>query len=206
MRRAIVARLNDSLWPGAALWVLLYISDYAFTIACARMYQAGVGKILIFEGSYELTPAFQQDVDSLRIFSPRFAIALLWAVLMLAAIWWLSRLVWPEAYPLALGALVLVQLSIHVRHVRNFLLFRRTLAGQGAHGRVEYGRPLILQLSAVEMLGFGVIFLVGSAITGSLFLLGGAASCLALAAKHFRLARMAASAKRPPSAEGEARG
>src|SRR6266567_8413959 len=61
-----------SLWPGLAVWIALYISDYSFTLKCARMYQGTVRDKIAFEGSYELTPIFQADIDSLRVISPRF--------------------------------------------------------------------------------------------------------------------------------------
>jgi Na+/serine symporter len=158
--------LTDGPWLSIALWALLYVSDYAFTIACARMYHAGVRDILVFEGSFELTPFFQKDVDALRTLSPRFVLALLWGIAMLALLWWLSRDSWPEVYDFALGALVLVQLAVHVRHVRNFVLFRKTLAGRGVQGRVEYARPLMLQLSALELACFAIVYLVGSSRRG----------------------------------------
>ena len=56
-------------WAGPLLWVVLYSSDYYLTIACARMYQAQ--NVIVFEGSYEITPAFQSDVNALRLLSPR---------------------------------------------------------------------------------------------------------------------------------------
>ena len=180
--------LTDGPRTGIALWALLYVSDYAFTIACARMYHAGVRQILVFEGSYELTPFFQKDVNALRSISPRFILALLWGIALLGTLWWLSKDVWPEAYRFALGSLILVQLAVHVRHVRNFVLFRKTLAGQGVRGRVEYPRPLMLQLSALELVCFAIVFLAGFLATWSVFLLGGAAGCLVNAGKHLRLA------------------
>jgi hypothetical protein len=180
--------LTSEFWPGIALWALLYVSDYAFTIACARMYRAGVREVLVFEGSFELTPFFQKDVDALRTVSPRFILALLWGIAMFGLLWWLSRDVWPEAYVFALGAVVLVQLAVHARHVRNFVLFRRTLAGQGVRGRVEYPRRLMLQLSALELVCFAVIFFAAFLATWSSFLLGGTVGCLVNAGKHARWA------------------
>src|SRR5258708_24418110 len=47
------------------LWGLLYVSDYALTITCARLY--GRQKTIVFEGSYEITPFFQRDINSLRV-------------------------------------------------------------------------------------------------------------------------------------------
>jgi len=71
----MVDALLDSVWLGPSLWAALYASDYFLTIACARMYQAQ--DKIVFEGSYEITPLFQADVNALRRLSPRFVIALL---------------------------------------------------------------------------------------------------------------------------------
>ena len=61
-----------SPWPGILCWAALFISDMHLTVTCARMYQAGVRDHIVFEGSYELTPYHQADIDALRRFSPRF--------------------------------------------------------------------------------------------------------------------------------------
>ena len=74
-RQTIVEALFDSSWLGPLLWVAVYISDYLMTLTCARMYQAQ--QTIVFEGSYEITPLFQADVNALRRVSPRFVIALL---------------------------------------------------------------------------------------------------------------------------------
>lgn len=55
--------LLEHAWPGVVLWDLLYISDYALTISCARLY--GQQETIVFDGSYEITPFFQRDINSL---------------------------------------------------------------------------------------------------------------------------------------------
>ena len=179
----------SSLWLGLAVWVLASASDYAFTLACARMYQSGVREVLVFEGSYELTPYFQRDIDALRRVSPRFIFSLLWSATAISIVWLLSRQVWPEAYAFLLGAMLLIQLAVHVRHVRNFVLFRTILAGRGVRGRLEYSRHLSLRLSALDLTSFAIVFFVGFLATQSTFLLGGAAGCLPLALKHLKMSR-----------------
>ena len=190
--------LTDSLWPGLLLWVVLYISDYTFTITCARMYRDGVREYIAFEGSFELTPYFQKDVDSLRKVSPRFLVALAATLITLVALWMLSRLVWPAGYAFGLGALVLVEAAIHTRHLRNYFLFRRILAGGAVKGRIEYNRPAMLELSAYELLGFAGVYLLLFIATLEPFIAGGVAGCLSLAAKHFPRAR----APRPERSKG----
>jgi len=186
--------LGGSLWPGLVLWVLLYISDYALTLACSRLYHTGVNEVMVIEGSYEITPYYQADVDALRRLSPRFLVATAWGVLLLAFSWWLSgraRSAVPGFCLLMLGALTLPQLPVHIRHFRNLALFRRTAAGMGMRGRVEYPRALMLDLSAVEVLGFVVLYAFCFALTLQVFFLGGVLVLAVLAFKHWRLARKA---------------
>jgi len=142
----------------------------------------------VFEGSYELTPYFQRDVDSLRIISPRFVLALVATSAVLFLFWRLTPPSVPELYFFLLGALILIQLSVHVRHFRNLFIFRA--AGSDAvRGRIEYSRRVSLRASSIEMLSFSGLFFVIFVFTESWFVLGGVVACLSLAAKHWRLAR-----------------
>jgi hypothetical protein len=129
----VIGLFLDSMWPGLLVWVVLYTSDYLLTLAGARLYHAGVRETIVFQGSYELTPYYQDDVDSLRVFSPRFVLALAVTTLLLGVIWQLSLGVisYPPAYLVGFGGLVLLELAIHVRHVRNLFLFRAVLARAG---------------------------------------------------------------------------
>jgi hypothetical protein len=196
----VIEILYRSPWPGALLWTVLFISDHSFTIACARMYQAGVREHFVFEGSYELTPFHQRDVNALRRFSPRFAFALLvpWVLLPLA---WLVANTEPSApvmYEIILGAIVLAQLTVHVRHVRNYSLFRAILAG-AISGRIEYPRRMLLTQSSIEMFAFAAVYAVVFVLTANSFVLGGAFACFALGCYHLLLARQPAA---KPAAAG----
>lgn len=186
----------QNVWAGLSLWVALYISDYALTLKCAHLYQSGVRDKIAFDGSYEITPQFQRDIDSLRVVSPRFVLSLVLTSVLLVVLWQLVGQSTPQIYSFALGALIAVQLTIHIRHVRNLSLFRA--AGSDAvRGRIEYSRPLVLRLSSVEVLAFAGLFIVLFAFTYSWFVLGGAVACLSLAGKHWRLVRARVSATEP---------
>jgi hypothetical protein len=180
--------ISQYSWIGIPIWALLYISDYTFTVICARMYQNGVRNKIAFEGSYELTPYFQRDIDSLRIISPRFVAALAMTSIVLVIIWRVTQGSTPEIFLFLLGALISSQLSVHIRHIRNFFLFRAA-STDAVRGRIEYSRPLTLRVSSIEMLSFSGMFLVLFAFTGSWFILGGALSLLGIASKHSKLAR-----------------
>ena len=183
----------QNFWIGLAVWAALFVSDYTLTITCARLYQSGVRDKIVFEGSYEITPYFQRDIDSLRRLSPRFILALLWSSVVLFVLWRLVGQSTPEMYCFALGAMILVQLAIHMRHFRNLFLFRAA-ASNAVRGRIEYSRRVILRSSSLELLEFSGLFLSLFAFTHSWFVLGGGVGCLSVAHKHWRLARRQAPA------------
>lgn len=200
--------LLDTPWIGMAAWTFLYVSDYYWTLTNARMYQAGVNKVFIIEGSYELTPYFQKDIDALRYFSPRFMLALFLTNCALAIGWWLSRddLGWRNLYLWSLGVLILLSLTVHQRHIRNFFLFRAMLRPEdGIQGRIAYPRPVILRQSAIEFLCFAGLFLSTMLVTPNWFTFGGVVGCLVTAVKHWQLARKH-SQKRLPSVSDERAG
>ena len=187
------------LWPGLLIWVALYMSDYWCTLTCARMYHRGVQAVVAFEGSYELTPYYQKDIDALRWMSPRFVVALIASIGVLVALWSVSRQAIEPAYAFGLGALVLVEAAIHVRHLRNLYIFRRILARDGVSGRMEYARSFALGLSGLEMLGFAFAYVVAWLANPTAFLAGGIVGCLSLGAQHMLRARgPTAAAGAPP--------
>ena len=194
-----------SPWPGVLLWAALFTSDLLFTMACARLYQDGGREHIMFEGSFEITPYHQKDVDRLRRFSPRFLLAMAATCSLQALLWWLTvglamsdlGVFMPDGYLFGLGAMVLIQLTVHVRHLRNYVLFRAVAAGDGISGRIEYRRPIMLRLSSVELLAFAVAYAVIFAFTESWFVLGGVVACGALSFNHRMLSRKAAAAVRP---------
>jgi hypothetical protein len=126
------------------IWSLLYVSDYAFTIVCTRLYRSRVSEKLVFEDSFELNPVLQQDVDLLRLISPRFIAMLFISGLLLAWVWFLASQSAREFYEFLLGFMILFESAIHVRHIRNFFTFRMFSESGCVRGRIEYLRPFIL--------------------------------------------------------------
>jgi hypothetical protein len=178
--------LLGNYWAGPSVWALLFISDYTLTLTCARLYVAGVRDKIAFEGSYELTPFFQRDIDLLRTVSPRFILILVLIPSLLIVVRLFTYSSIPEIYSFSVGAFILTQLSIHIRHFRNLYLFRTAKTDQ-VRGRIEYARRISLSVSSIEMLSFCGMFLVIFAFTQSWFVLGGSFSCLSVAIKHRRL-------------------
>jgi hypothetical protein len=98
----------------------------------------------------------------------------------------------PQLFSFMLGTLILLEAAVHLRHLRNIVLFRWIVTGEaGLTGQIQYPRPLSLKLSAVELFGFGVFFLASFFLTGSWFFLGGTLSCLVTGQKHWLMAKQA---------------
>jgi hypothetical protein len=176
-------------WPGVAVWCILYISDFVLTVTCARLYKRGVADKIVFEGSFELNPFFQRDIDSLSFVSPRFLATLVLNATLLVIIWALEYDSLPDFYAFVLGASICLQLAVHVRHLRNLFLFRAMRDTEVIRGRIEYTRPLILRMSSVEFLAFSGLYGVLFVFTKSWFVLGGTFACFLTAGKHWWLAR-----------------
>ncbi|MCG3207605.1 MAG: hypothetical protein FOGNACKC_01205 [Anaerolineae bacterium] len=184
--------LVENLWISLTVWALLFISDYYFTIYGAYLYQTYAKQYVVYEGSYELTPSFQNDVNNLRRVSPRFLVSLSLTIIFLIILWFLSVkfLETPWLFSFLIGALILSEVAIHIRHVRNIYLFGLTRKTKnGLKGHIEYRRWVILKSSAIELTSFSALFLLGFLISNSWFFLGGAVRCLMLGLSHLRLAR-----------------
>jgi hypothetical protein len=181
-------------WAGELGWVLLawsiaYVSDYASTIVTGRLYRQGAHEHIVFEGSMELTPAFQDDVDRLRWISPRFIWS--WAVSSagLGAIWWLSVgfLGWVEPMLFITGALLLREGTILMRHARNLLIYLRARRGQELEGTIRYRRSLILYLSGGELWSSAAFYAVLALTLSSWFFAGGAFACALTGWQHWHM-------------------
>lgn len=179
--------LFEHAWPGMVLWGILYVSDYALTITCARLYRRQ--ETIAFEGSYEITPFYQRDIDSLRVVSPRFVFILLLTLGVLGFLWKLNTSSpAPELWQFVLGVLVGAQLAVHMRHFRNLVLFRSINNTELVRGRIEYGRSVVLRASSWEWFSFSALFLMLFIFTGSWFILGSVVACFLLGVKNRRLA------------------
>jgi hypothetical protein len=167
-----------------------------------RLYRRGVNEKLVFEGSFELNPIFQNDINSLRRFSPRFLAMLFVTSGLLATVWFLSSESVPEMYVFLSGAMILLELTIHTRHLRNLFMFRAMLKSDCVRGKIEYSRPVILRMSSNELFIFSALYVLLFVFTQSWFVLGGATTSLLTAIKHRQLAQAAAS-KAPITAQPE---
>jgi hypothetical protein len=193
--------LATSPWPGVVLWIILYISDYYLTLYSARGFRE-IGHFQ-FEGSFELTPQYQQDIDALKPVSRLHIVLMIAYSLLIFAIWWLTRIIvyiqW--SYLLYLGMFLLLEVAVHLRHLRNVSLIREIKKNGGVEGQISYRKWFTYRISAFEFYMFFGLFLLTAALTYSLFFLGGAIMCFGTGFKHSRLAKKAKSAPQAVAAQ-----
>ena len=183
--------LATSPIPGVILWIILYISDYYLTIYSARGFRE-IGHFQ-FEGSFELTPLYQKDIDALRPVSKRHVILLILYSLLIVFIWWFTKrlLFFPWTYLLYLGMFLLLEVGVHLRHLRNISLIREIRKNGGVEGQISYKKWFSYRISASEFCLYSVLFLIFAVLTYSPFFLGGAIMCYGTGFKHNRLAKRA---------------
>jgi len=187
------AWLATTPWPGVILWIILYISDYYLTLYSARGFRE-IGHFQ-FEGSFELTPQYQKDIDALKPVSRLHLTLLILYSTLIIFIWWITQyffyLQW--AYLLYLGMFLLLEVAVHIRHLRNVSLIREIRKNGGVEGQIRYQKWFTYKLSALEFYVLSGLFLIIAALTYSLFFLGGAIMCFGTGFKHSRLAKKAES-------------
>jgi hypothetical protein len=184
--------LATSPWPGVILWMILYISDYYLTIYSARGFRES--GYFQFEDSFELTPQYQKDINALKPVSRLHLTLLILYSLLSGLIWWLTNrlLFFPWTYLLYLGMFLLLEVGVHLRHLRNVSLIRAIRRdGGGVEGQITYRKWFSYKMSASEFYIFSALFLMITVLTYSPFFMGGAIMCFGTGFKHSRLAKRA---------------
>ena len=181
--------LIASPFLGIAIIVVIYCIDYYQTLRGARLYHAGANQFIVVEGSYELNPLFAPDIDRLRRISPRFTFVLLIYSLFVSAVWviFLPVLDIPDMYLFTVGAILLIQGPVQLRHIRNIQFFKHALDGEGITGRIEYSRRFTYRASATEYISFAGLYLALALLVSNWFLAGGAFGCLILSLRQNRI-------------------
>ena len=169
------------------LWAITYILDYYLTILGARLYKDGANRHIVFEGSYELTPAFKEDVDSLLLVSPTFVRNLVLSCGTIFVVW-LVDVEFRDGYYIfagLVGALFLREAAIYVRHIRNIAMFLFARGEDSVRGRIEYRKWFTLRISATELFTFAIFYYLLYQLDRSWFFLGGAIACLVTGIQHW---------------------
>ena len=185
--------MADNVALVLAVWAVIYASDYCLTIIGARFYLAMAREHTLVEGSYELTPIFQKDVNALRLFSPQFWIRWISSLLIILLAWLVFVLYahLPEIFSILGGGLILREVVVHMRHGRNLFLFVSARNAQAWRSRIQYPRWLTLKMSAFEFFEFAILFTALALVVQEWFFVGGGLSCLLTGRQHWALGRAA---------------
>jgi len=183
--------LATSPWHGVILWIILYVSDYYLTIYSAHGYREITN--FHYEGSFELTPQYQKDIDALKPVSKLHLLLLVVYSAMIYLLWFLFRNLpyGHQAYTLYLGMFLLIEVAIHYRHFRSVFLIREIKKNGGVDGEITYRQWFSYKLSAHDLYSFAVLFLLVAILTFSPFFFGGAIMCAGTGWKHSRLSKKA---------------
>ncbi|HMX75026.1 MAG TPA: hypothetical protein PKE35_12290 [Anaerolineales bacterium] len=184
--------LTSTPYPGMILWIVLYISDYYMTLNSAKGFQE-IGHFH-FEGSFELTPQFQEDINKQKRISRRHIIFLVVYTLVILVAWWLfaKTLKAEWLYSIYLGTLILMEVAVHLRHFRNLHMVKAIKNEGGVEGDITYQKKLSYRISANEFQTFAWLFFIVAVITYSPFFLGGVISCFGISFRHNAYAKRAA--------------
>ena len=183
----------QNIWLVIAIWSIIYFADYYLTIFAAKKYRQYFQEQISYEGSYELTPEFQKDVNQLRLISPQFLFRWLLSIPLILFLWWVvfEELGRPEFFYFVIGAITLREAVVILRHFRNLTAYYFGGKEGGINGNLEYKRWFILKQSAADLLGYSILFLFFAIIVRSWFFFGGTIGCLVVAFQHWRLSKKA---------------
>ncbi|HTK45511.1 MAG TPA: hypothetical protein VL749_09195 [Patescibacteria group bacterium] len=185
-------------WAPAAIVVVVgaFFADYLLTHLGARASQRVRDRWSV-EGSYEMNPTWERQIDSGRLFGVRvFGVAALLAALLGAArllSWAGGELLDPAFFAFAVGSIALLQAPVLMVHAANLQTFRDLADPTAVEGGVHYRRWFVYRQGAAHLVRFAVLWLLLWLPSQQAFFLGGALSCLIFAR---RLARLGVAARR----------
>ncbi len=176
--------LIQNIWIILLLWSFIYLGDYFLTIYSAKKFREQLADHYEFERSFELNPTFENDVNSLRLISPRHIIFWVLTSFLFYLLWWITNLSnIRQLFYFIFGALFLLEIAIHLRHLRNIAIIKSYAEG-AIFGQIKYSYWFGLKLSAWELFGFFIFYGFIAFVESSWFFVGGSLGCLILSIKH----------------------
>ena len=187
----------------AVLAVVTFILDWSLThIGAAASHR--VRDRYAVEGSYELNPTWEADIDAGRRFTWRMVgVAVLLAALLLAMRYLIElEELDPAVFAVAAGAVLLIQAPTIMVHATNLQMFRDLADPTAVTGSITFSRWLLVRQAASYLIRFAVLWLLLWVPSQQAFFLGGVLSCSMFGV---RLARLPAAARpRTAPARGSA--
>jgi hypothetical protein len=178
-----------SSWWLIPLWLGLFLLDNYLTVLVARRYDTQEHRVIEFEGGYELTPQYKEEIAQHKLLGPAFLRSLVIFTSMFVVIRLLVRMAWlPVAlFELSIGGAVLLSCAVNVRHAQNLVFFGLIPVPEPPSGSIRYPSTFSYRGSAIGFFVFGLLYLLLSGIFLSWFIFGGAIACMLIAFSHWRL-------------------
>jgi hypothetical protein len=176
-------------WVLILVWLALYFLDNYLTVYVTGLYERQDPKVIHFEGGYELTPQYKDEINRLKLFGPRFIRSALITTLFLSLVWFIVNQGWtyPVIYSVAMGALILLALVVNLRHIQNITFFKSNGDTERPKGEIFYPHTMVYRGSAIAFMAHAGFFLLLALLDGSWFFIGGSLSCAAMAINHYRM-------------------
>jgi hypothetical protein len=90
----------------------------------------------------------------------------------------------PFLFSIFAGGLLLLEVFVHLRHIRNLTSFWHLSRGEGVSGQLSYERWFSYRASSIDALSFAIFLAVVAVLGGSWFFAGGAASCFGISLRQ----------------------
>lgn len=182
-------------WLVALLWGILSIFDFVATMLYSKAYREFLSGTIQYERGIEMNPTFEQDVQQLRWFSPRYVILMLIVALLLGFAGTWMPVTWFEALA---GAALLLVLFIDLRHIENLstVWFLKS-DPEGFKGRIEQSYKLSQRRVAVGVLNIGILYFIVFLLTDRGFFVGGCLVSILFSIRHFLLSKRELPEKTP---------
>lgn len=193
-------------WSTVIAWVVLYISDYSLTLYGSKLFRSQ--KIIEIEGSYELNPAYIEDIEKRRIISPNtVTIFILYSVLFSINAYHARQM--PLVFLFVAGAIIITELAVHIRHFDNIIEWKRLARNENGEysGHIWYSRTAVYRSSSIRLLCMAAYTLAAYGLTGNYMLLGGVFGIALITCQHWKLYKehrqIPAQNERPPAPPSE---
>lgn len=180
-------------WLLIPLWMALFILDDYLTVVVAKRYDEQNPALIEFEGGYELTPQYKEEIAAHHFLGPLFRRTLIIFTLMLVSIRYLTStgFVPGALFTFLAGAAILLSCSVNLRHIQNLVFFGLVPVPDPPRGRITYPASFNYRGSAVSFLAFGAFCLLLGTITWSWFFIGGTVACVGTGLSHWRHSKLA---------------
>ena len=170
--------LLDSLPVAIVLWLAVYAADYYLTLYGRQLWLKNAQAFLRFQGSYELNPYYQKDVDANKRVSRRFIFMLVFGLIWMTFAWGATRyLNIPQVFPAWVGYLILMEVVALSSHVQNIRLFKSAAISGAVEGQISYARWVSMDGTGWKFAYWGLIFLIIALLMNNWFFAGGMFSC-----------------------------